>query len=68
MTLQEMKAAIIADYSWHSQHGPDDSDGYARDVRQRKRIESARTWGKLADTAPCAWSSAVVNRCHRDQL
>jgi hypothetical protein len=68
MKLSEMKDAILADYSWQRQRGPNDMVGYERDMSVYDDIRKARSWDDLANAAPVDWKAAVVNRCHKRDL
>jgi hypothetical protein len=67
--LDDMKEIILADWDhWTPQRGPNDYVGYERYVDICNAIEAAETWDDLASAAPPSWSTAVVNRCHRNRV
>jgi hypothetical protein len=67
MTLPEMKLAIAKDLSWQSA-SQDDVAAFHGDVEVLCAIDKSWTWSELLEVCPEEWSSAVVNRCHRNEL
>ena len=68
MNLREIKEAIVFDFDWHVQRGPNDSNGYQVDMATAAAVNRSRTWAELAKNCPTSWYPAVINRCHKNDL
>jgi len=62
LTLETMRRAILHDWSWCVQRGPDDVTGHERDTTRRREIRKARSWNELCQVCPIEWRTRVANR------
>lgn len=68
VTLATFRSAVLADYSWRRQRGPNDTSGHDRDVETATAIRRARSWDAMCAAVPLSWQSAAANRCLPGQL
>ena len=68
MNLKEWKAHFIGKTDWRSQRGPNDTEGYQRDIGTIQAVKNARTWNALLEVVPWRYSGAAANRCRLSDL
>lgn len=67
LTLPQAKVFLRKSWwQWAKQRHASDHEGYERDRKTLRRIDTARTWGALADAVQAGASSYLPHVINRD--